>query len=125
MSVLNVVEIDQGKDAGGFMHGCMKLLTAATQAKSPHVIFQWNEGRSECTTPYMHASCYYVREDNIEMIRFKTLNDEVIVRGYNLAQVKKALDSRKLEILRVSPTTDTERGDGHPVVLSIEVYDNV
>jgi hypothetical protein len=125
MSVLNVVEIDQGKDAGGFTYGCMKLLTAATQAKSPHVIFQWNEGRSECTTPYMHASCYYLREDDMEMIRFKTLNDEVLVRGYNLAEVKKALDGRKLEILRVSPKTDAEWGDGQPVVLSIEVHDNV
>ena len=73
----------------------------------------------------MHASCYYLREDNMEMIRFKTLNDEVMVRGYNLAEVKKALDGRKLEILRVSPRTDTERGSGQPVVLSIEVHDNV
>jgi hypothetical protein len=119
---------DMGKDAGGFTHGCMKLLAAASKARSPHVIFQWQEKgcRFECTVPYMHASCYYTQlDDGTELIRFRGLNDEAMIRGYNLRDVKDHLDNRKLEVLRESPSTGTAREGEQPVILEIRVYDNV
>jgi hypothetical protein len=118
---------DKPQDAQGYAYGCMKLVVGTGKAKSRHIVFEWQEkgDRFECTVPYLHSSCYYSQlADGTEIIRFRGLNDEAMVKGYNLRQVKDTIDKQKLEGLRESSLSGFLGEGVQPIVSEIRVYDN-
>ena len=101
---------------------CMKIVTG--KPSSTNITFLWENGNSESTLPYLHSSCHYFKGEEPEVIRFKGLNDEAIIKGYNLKPVKDAISSQRLQILKESVDSQ-ESTTGKPIVIEIEIRDSL
>jgi hypothetical protein len=112
---------DEEQDAGVLIyHQGAKAEHAEAKPAKGYVEFVMRDG-TRCALPYGQCSVQYFPTENPESIRFKTINDEALMRGHDLAPVYFGLKNRLLAAVRES--ADAAGEGGQPKLLSITVMD--
>ena len=110
---------EQGAEVLTYHQGAKAEHAEAKPAKG-FVEFVMRDG-TRCALPYGQCSVQYFPTENPESIRFKTINDEALMRGHDLAPIYFGLKNRLLAAVRESArcsrgrrrTTQTAEYHGH------------